>query len=244
MNTQLRSMVETLLKVRDSNHNVNDKVSEIDDLSGQVTKQMTEAQEFSLKLSNSTEKVLGDSSRFKIGEGQFEENLEKQRVFRDRMQAILKDKADQGINIFDQNYQPIPNTNPQKYKTVYDSTLENEFWDIYDEILAEIKGAVSLGGVDVNGYAPTHIRKQSVHTGNPEIDLVSSRHKRKFDDPIGLRAARNTESFLTQTYVQAQTGRILTDLSMPIYVNNKHWGCLRVNCDPMMLLEGSDSAQI
>jgi len=238
MNAQLKNMVDTLLKVRDSNHDVNDKVSEIDNLSTAVMSQMTEAQDFSSKLTDSTEKVLGDSSRFKIGEGRFEEMLDKQGAYRDRIQVLLENQLKQGRDVFDHNYQPIPNTSPQKYKTAYDGAIENGLWDIYDDMLANIRGAVSLIAVDTNGYGPTHCRKFSVHTGNPEQDLVTSRHKRKFEDPIGMRSARNTDSFIAQTYVQAVTGRIFCEVAMPIFVSNKHWGNLRVNVDPAALLEG------
>ncbi len=72
-------------------------------------------------------------------------------------------------------------------------------------------------------------------TGNPEIDMAKSRDKRIFNDPAGLRAAQNKMPFLMQTYAR-DTGEILNDLSIPISVNGKHWGALRVGFDPRVLL--------
>jgi len=56
---------------------------------------------------------------------------------------------------------------------------------------------------------------------------VSNRTKRIFDDPTGRRCGAHTESFLLQTY-KRDTGEILHDLSVPIYVKGQHWGGFRM----------------
>ncbi len=89
----------------------------------------------------------------------------------------------------------------------------------------------------MNGYAPTHNSKFSQPlTGDHEVDLLASRDKRMFNDPAGGRAARNRETFLLQTYMR-DTGEVLSDLSLPILVDGKHWGGLRVGFDPGVLLK-------
>lgn len=72
-------------------------------------------------------------------------------------------------------------------------------------------------------------------TGTREQDIAWSRDKRIFDDTTGSRGAKNTSPLLLQTYVR-DTGEILNDLSLPIFVNHRHWGALRVGFDPRMLL--------
>ena len=90
--------------------------------------------------------------------------------------------------------------------------------------------------VDENGYAPTHNRKfAQPATGDPAKDLVSSRQKRIFDDDTAINAARNTTPFLLQTYLR-DTGELLNDLSMPVSVNGRHWGAVRVGVDPSVLV--------
>jgi methyl-accepting chemotaxis protein len=89
--------------------------------------------------------------------------------------------------------------------------------------------------VDENGYAPTHNSKFAQPlTGDHEHDLKASRDKRMFDDPTGIRAARNTREFLLQTYMR-DTGEILCDLSVPLTVGGRHWGALRVGFDPQKI---------
>ena len=37
--------------------------------------------------------------------------------------------------------------------------------------------------------------------------------------------------FLLQTYTR-DTGELVSDLSLPIYINGSHWGAMRINVDP------------
>ncbi len=73
-------------------------------------------------------------------------------------------------------------------------------------------------------------------TGNREIALQHSRDKRIFADGTGLRAARNPKEFLLQTYMR-DTGEILWDLSLPLMVQGRHWGALRLDFDPGVVRE-------
>ncbi|MFX6035700.1 hypothetical protein ABTE74_20175, partial [Acinetobacter baumannii] len=43
----------------------------------------------------------------------------------------------------------------------------------------------------------------------------------------GKRCGANNRPFLLQTY-KRDTGEVMHDLSVPIYVNGKHWGGFRV----------------
>ena len=91
--------------------------------------------------------------------------------------------------------------------------------------------------VDANGYAGTHNKRFSQPlTGDYEHDLLHSRDKRIFDDPTGIRCARNTNPFLLQTYAR-DTGEVLSDLALPIYVDDRHWGNVRLGFNPQVLLD-------
>jgi methyl-accepting chemotaxis protein len=56
---------------------------------------------------------------------------------------------------------------------------------------------------------------------------VNNRTKRIFNDRTGLAAAQNTASFLIQKY-QRDTGETMADLSVPIFIDGKHWGSIRL----------------
>ncbi|MCH2222509.1 MAG: methyl-accepting chemotaxis protein, partial [Dechloromonas sp.] len=67
--------------------------------------------------------------------------------------------------------------------------------------------------------------------------LVGNRTRRIWEDPTGQRAAKNQKPLLLQTYVR-DTGEILSEIDLPIMVNGRHWGGLRIGCDSAVLLEG------
>lgn len=93
-------------------------------------------------------------------------------------------------------------------------------------------------GVDINGYLVAHNAKFSqALTGDQQKDLVGNRTHRMFDSPTEIRSAKNTTPLLLQTYLR-DTGELMCDISMPIYVGGVHWGAVRVGCQTAVLLEG------
>jgi len=130
--------------------------------------------------------------------------------------------------VFSRDYQPINQTNPQKYSTPYDEFSDRTFPAIQEAVLDQHDEVMFAGAVDVNGYFPTHNKKFSQPlSGDYEKDLISNRTKRIFNDPTGSRCGAHTDSFLLQTY-KRDTGEILHDLSVPIFVNGQHWGGFRM----------------
>ncbi|WP_255517180.1 methyl-accepting chemotaxis protein [Herbaspirillum sp. SJZ099] len=130
--------------------------------------------------------------------------------------------------LFDRTYKPIPNTSPQKHATLFDGFTDRVLPQIQEALLERMPQLAYAGAVDNNGYFPTHNKKFSQPlTGNYDVDLVNNRTKRIFSDRTGKRCGANTKPFLLQTY-KRDTGEVMHDLSVPIYVNGKHWGGFRV----------------
>ncbi|HEY5975400.1 MAG TPA: methyl-accepting chemotaxis protein, partial [Geobacteraceae bacterium] len=130
-------------------------------------------------------------------------------------------------DLFDTNYVPIPNTDPQKYHTKYDTYLDQTIREIQDEFLKDDQ-VVFAALVDRNGYLPTHNTKYSQPlTGDKEKDKLGSRTKRMFNDQVGLAAAKNQQELLKQVYTR-DTGERMWDISAPVFVKGKHWGGFRI----------------
>lgn len=130
--------------------------------------------------------------------------------------------------VFSKDYQPIKDSNPQKFSTSYDHFTDKNFPVIQEAVLEQYDEVMFAGAVDTNGYFPTHNNKFSQPlTGDYDKDLINNRTKRIFDDPTGRRCGAHTDSFLLQTY-KRDTGEILHDLSVPIFVKGKHWGGFRM----------------
>jgi HAMP domain-containing protein len=168
------------------------------------------------------------------------ESLEGQLLERGRIESIvgakligriLEEAIDNGVfsvkDAFDTDYQLIPGFEPEKYHTKYDFYLDKAILSLQDEFLKD-ESVVFAVAVDSNGYLPTHnTRYQQPITGSQQQDLLGNRTKRIFNDPIGLKAAQNTEPAFQQVY-HRDTGETMWDISSPIYVKGKHWGGFRI----------------
>ena len=147
------------------------------------------------------------------------------------MERVLEDAITNGKftmdEIFDTNYVPIPNTDPQKYHTKYDTYLDKAIQELEDEYLKDDQ-VVFAALVDRNDYLPTHNTKYAQPlTGDKEKDKLNNRTKRLFDDPVGLAAAKNQQELLKQVYAR-DTGEQMWDISAPVFVKGKHWGGFRI----------------
>jgi methyl-accepting chemotaxis protein len=91
-------------------------------------------------------------------------------------------------DLFDDRYQPIPNTKPQKFKTRFDDFTDQSMAPLQEVCSPSTHGSVYAIGIDRNGYVPTHNRIFSQPlTGDEKLDFVNNRTKRLFDDPVGKR---------------------------------------------------------
>lgn len=130
--------------------------------------------------------------------------------------------------LFDRHYTAIPMTNPAKHSTQFDAFTDQVLPEIQEALLVTLPQLVYAGAVDNNGYFPTHNKKFSQPlTGDYDVDLINNRTKRIFSDRTGKRCGANTKPFLLQTY-KRDTGEVMHDLSVPIYVGKRHWGGFRV----------------
>ena len=225
---QLSTIASAIYNLRESNQAIHSEVEEIRNHSVDISGRMKQCQESAGNLRTSTEDLQCTLADFRIGNSMFDSLHDKCIVFRDNTAGILQRLADRGINIFDQSYKEIPGSNPKRYTTAYDSQCDRELTTLYDQLLGDTPGLVYSLSVDTNGYAPAHNSVVSLPpSGDPAVDLLKCRHKRVFSDPVGIKLAKNQKSSLFQTYVR-DTGEILNDLSMPITINGRHWGAIRV----------------
>jgi methyl-accepting chemotaxis protein len=135
-------------------------------------------------------------------------------------------------DLFDDTYQPVAGTNPQQLLTRFTTLADSLLPPIQEPLLTFDPRVVFCAAVDRNGYLPTHNAQFSRPQGSdPVWNNANCRNRRIFNDRTGLRAGRNRERFLLQTYRRDLGGgsfALMKDLSMPILVNGRHWGGLRL----------------
>ncbi|WP_374343391.1 methyl-accepting chemotaxis protein [Azonexus sp.] len=235
---QLNQIASAMEELTATNAQVHEAVAQVHELSIEVAGSMQSSEQSTQTLSQATESVQELVSRFKIGRGAFDFNVERARLFRDTVQDKLDALSRSGVDIWDQNYRLQPGTDPQKYEVSYCRAFEQQVQPLLEEALSGLRGGVYALIIDTRGYGAIHNLKFSRPlTGNYQNDLVGNRTRRIWDDVTGQRGAKNTLPLLVQTYAR-DTGEILSEINMPVIVAGRHWGTVRVGCESAVLLEG------
>jgi methyl-accepting chemotaxis protein len=149
-----------------------------------------------------------------------------------RFEADIAAGRISAADLFDRHYQPIPGSYPSKYRTRFDAYTDQVLPAIQEPLLERHEGLVFAIATTPEGYVPTHNRAfAQPQTGDRAVDMLKSRSKRLFNDPTGIRCGSHTRPLLLQTYMR-DTGELMHDLSVPIQVQGRHWGGLRIGYRP------------
>lgn len=142
-------------------------------------------------------------------------------------QAITEER------LFARLYFPLPKTDPRKagpqqFATPYTPLADRDLSAPQEKALARVALLQYAILTDINGYVPVHNNRfAQALTGNSEQDYINNRTKRMLGDNASLSAARSETRYSIQR-VKLETGDVIYDLSVPVNVRGKHWGCARI----------------
>jgi methyl-accepting chemotaxis protein len=129
-------------------------------------------------------------------------------------------------------YQLIEGTDPKQFTAAFLKFTDTHFAPLQEGTLGKDQHIVFVASVDQNGYLPTHnkVFSQPQRPNDPVWNMGNARNRRIFDDRAGLMAARNTKPVLLQTYFRDMGDKVvfMKECDVPIMVNGKHWGNLRI----------------
>jgi len=236
-NEQLITINAALEELTITNKESHQHVEDITTLSKEISAGMKASKEHSENLEQSTEQSQELLSRFTIGKGGFENMILTAQGWQQTAVATLETLAASGLNLFDTDYKAIPQTQPQKYSVSYLAPFQQTIQPMIDTFKQERKEFIYVVLTDKNGFVPIHHSgfSQPV-TGDAEKDILYSRHQKIYNTSrTERRRSANTEPFLLQTYLR-DTGEMLNDLSLPVYINGRHWGALIMGFKPDHLL--------
>ncbi|MBK8572337.1 MAG: methyl-accepting chemotaxis protein [Holophagaceae bacterium] len=235
---QLTGATSAVGSISGTSVEIHQQARDIQSLSVTAEGRLQESTRFSGDMNRATERLLELVSRFRTGTGELESVIQRTYRWRDAMEARIQELAARGVDVFDQSYRPVPDTNPQKFTTSYAAVFARELQPLFDEARRDL-GSIYSVALDVNGYLATHHSGVSEPmTGDPQVDVLKSRHQRiYFTVETEKRRARNTEAFLFQTYMR-DTGEILNDLALPIRIGGRHWGAMVNGFNPERFLQG------
>jgi methyl-accepting chemotaxis protein len=214
---------------------------EVQGISGYLGDIRNELLSFGQRIQSQESQIVGLTE---LGEGFFDNLIELRfetvhhrmyqvaRTAADQIQQLLESAVAQGKirreDLLSGDYQPIPNTNPAKFSSRFDVFCDHVLPPIQEQVLKDNPQLIFAICTDTRGYVPTHNDKfAKAPTGDYATDLVNSRSKRIFNDRTGSRCGAHTKKMLLQTY-KRDTGEIMHDLSVPIYLGGTHWGGFRM----------------
>lgn len=144
------------------------------------------------------------------------------------LEAALDDGRIDEQALFSRQYTPIPGIEPAKFSTPFDALCDELLPPLQEPLLALHDWIVFAICANPDGYVPTHnLRFSQPLTGDAATDLVGNRTKRRFSDRVGRSVGAHTDPYRLQVY-RRDTGQIMFDLSVPVFVAGRHWGGFRV----------------
>lgn len=220
----------------------NDQLSTISSSIDSISEQLHSGTQEMKHIAEETHKIMYSSEEAHEAIGRFALDAYHEKVFTNARDAVRKIELlfEEAIKkgtiaesaLFDTSYKKIAGTNPEKFSTQYDSFTDRELPKIQEQIIQKNPFMAYAICTDINGYVPTHNNKfAKALTGDYEKDLVNNRSKRVFNDRTGSRCGSHTKALLLQTY-KRDTGEIMHDLSVPIFVKGRHWGGFRIGYAP------------
>ncbi|HWF98683.1 MAG TPA: methyl-accepting chemotaxis protein [Steroidobacteraceae bacterium] len=134
--------------------------------------------------------------------------------------------------LFDERYREIRGSNPKQYLTDYVEFTDRVLPPVQDPLQRSDPRIVFCVAWAKGGYLPTHNPNYRHPQGrDPVWNAAHCRNRRLFKDRAVQKVARNTKSFLLQTYRRDMGGGnfvLMKDLSAPIWVRGRHWGAFRI----------------
>lgn len=246
VNAQLTGISAAIDELSHTNRESHSHVREITELSAGIRDEMAQSRTYSEELEISTEETQELLSRFIIGYGGFERMIQTGKHWAQETIDAMQRLQAEGVSLFDHNYRCTnKGQKPEKFDCSYTNRFEQALQPLFDRFIAERPEFIYAIAVDKNGYAPAHHAKVSKPlTGNFKVDNLQSRNRRIFNgNRAEKRRASHTSPFLLQTFVR-DTGEVLNDLSIPIFLNGQHWGALIMGFNPEQLLRDTDEKQV
>lgn len=224
---QIRSAMHTLNGVADQSSTLGQKLGEEAVRMDIVARQLAQTGHF-FRLSESDPRP--DELRY----------IDMVREAARRVSSLFEESIKRGeihlAELFDEQYQPLPGTNPPQVSTRFTDYTDRVLPPIQEAVLSADSAIAFCAAVDRNGYLPTHNAIYSHRQGpDPEWNAAHCRNRRIFDDATGITSARNSRPFLRQSYRRDMgSGKtvLLKEVCAPIVVQGRHWGGLRLSFRP------------
>ena len=204
----------------------------------------------SLTISRNMEQsfVLADSQRdqsnnalqtlslIRLGEGRLEQVSDKLLERRGRLEAVLRELDDQGVDMFDRNYRALKDQ-PGKHDVSWAAPFRQRVQPLLDEWdCGGEDGVLYMTAIDDRSYmAAARTAASQPLTGDPRKDAMRSTHMRfTITNPVELENLRKCTYISMGTFILPD-GRPIFVLFVPLMLKDRRWGTLTAGVLPAAL---------
>ncbi|WP_296716625.1 methyl-accepting chemotaxis protein [Erythrobacter sp.] len=143
-------------------------------------------------------------------------------------EAALTDGKVSMSALFDTDYQPVPNTNPQLFRTRLSDWAHSEWRTFLDQAKASDTRVLAAACTDMNGFLPTHLTERSrTPTGDIAHDTQFCRNGRIMLEAIDRKAKESRAPYMMAVYRQEGDGNsyvVVRNVYVPLVIGGRRWG--------------------
>lgn len=141
--------------------------------------------------------------------------------------ALASGALDMGA-LFDTDYVPVPNTNPQLFRTRLSTWAHAEWRPFLDRAKAGDSRVLAAACTDLNGFLPTHLTERSrAPTGDLAHDTKYCRNGRLMFEAIDRKAKESRAPYMMAVYRQEGDGAsyvVVRNVYVPLVLGGRRWG--------------------
>ncbi|QDH34895.1 methyl-accepting chemotaxis protein [Porphyrobacter sp. YT40] len=145
-----------------------------------------------------------------------------------RVEEALRSGALSREMLFDDDYRPVPGTNPQLFRNRLSDWADTHWRPLLDRVMTRDAAIIATVCDDRNGFMPTHLTERSRRpTGDYTHDLQFCRNGRMITTPFDKWIKQATKPYSMAVYRHEGDGehyRVVRLVSVPMVFDGRRWG--------------------
>lgn len=228
-------MVSTAIEeISANNRETLERSQKIRDLGQRIHNDLDRAFNHADMMSHTTNDAVRDYVRLRIGRGVLEPVIDLIDVRKQELEELLGQLLDRGVDVFDRNYQMIPNTDPQQYNIQWIEPLRDLLQVKMDNWFTESssQGISYCMPIDDHGFVAVNRSELSrPQTGDSKKDRSQSRVKYFAVDKQRAEENKKINDIAISTFTII-TGQIVFSMARPLIVRGRRWGTVNIGILP------------
>ncbi|MEK1905064.1 MAG: methyl-accepting chemotaxis protein, partial [Pseudomonas sp.] len=233
-NDDLLMVSSAMEELTATNNETHQHSSQIRDLSLTISQRMETSFAQADRLRDNSNQMLQTLSSFRLGHGKLETITDALMQRRNEIELQLEELKRSGVDLFDNNYKAIANTNPPKHNVSWAEAYRKRIQPLLDQWDQGGKdGVLYIVPVNDRGYlAAARSAASQAPTGDPAVDASKSTHLRFFGSAIEHDNMRKCTYLSMGTFVLPGTTTVIFVMYVPIMVDGRRWGTMSAGILP------------